>query len=225
GLALDRVHPPDPKLEHQYPDHPPDPKLEHQYPDHARAALRTAIRLGSTNYAAYIAAANIDEYRKKYAAARQTWTALIDLIGKQYEPNDRDLNLSAYNCYHHRARVTAWLALERQGRGIPEARDEIRSLFLEAIEDLDRSQVSLGVKDPAWKYSDDFIRAEAEIGLGDLEVDLDRAGTHYRRAEKIFNRLPPKQRGFPAYELLARKLEDRSERLEGASPKDDAATP
>jgi serine/threonine protein kinase len=203
GIALDEVD-------------PPDPKNLHKYPELARVALGTAIRLGSTDHKVFVSAAHIDEFTKDYASARDMWTALIDLIKKEGSTESIRL-FNSYDCFHYRARVTTQLGIDQQSRGGRDAGEKARALFLDALEDLDQGQYSLRAKDPDWNNQLDFIRAEAEIGLGDLDAELDRwadARSHYWRAKKISNRLAPNRRGLSKCDLLAGKVDERIKRIE-----------
>jgi hypothetical protein len=204
GIALDAVD-------------PPDQKNPHRYPELARVALGTAIRLGTTNYQVFVSAAHIDEFTKDYASAREIWTALIALIKEENSSHDSIRLFDHYDCYHYRARVTTLFGIDQQSLGGRDAGAKARSLFLDALEDLDQGQYSLRAKDPDWKDQLDFIRAEAEIGLGELDADLDRradASSHYSNAKKISDRLAPNHRGLPKYDLLAGRVDERIKEIE-----------
>ena len=164
GKTDDRRAPLDPRAPHEF----------HKHAELARLALKTSLRLGSTNMEVFVRAAALDELFNDFDSARATLGAMIAAVERRCHPRDRDQLLCTYECHILRADV----ALERSARLRSAGRRDAAGKALgEALEDLDRGKrLILSQDDPRWLKAE-AVQAEAEIVLGDRDSGLGAATT------------------------------------------------
>jgi len=123
-----------------------------------------------------------------YSAARDKWTASIHVV-KTAKPPDPNRLIEGY---HAHARVSIKLAGIWQSDGTQQAMDAARTVYRGAVEDLEQSHPLIYPADAIRICKNETLRAEIEIGLGDLEVrsvHRAQAEVHRLQAKTLIERL------------------------------------
>jgi serine/threonine protein kinase len=179
----------------------------------ARAALNAAIRLGSRSDEVLVDSAVVDEGLGDFATAHEKWSRILKapVPGR---PSDR---IRLAQQYQARARVAVRLAESSRAAGTPSACDQARTLYQEALADLDRALA--GIKKDVEREglrANQTVRARALIGWADLDArTLGRsdAEVQYGRAREFLSQkdLSIEQKDLKALEerlkMLAKELE------------------
>jgi hypothetical protein len=180
----------------------------------AREAFKAALTLGSEREGILMFAAVADERLGDFAGARDKLTHSLSKLERTRPAN----GVALCHRYHARAHVLVRLAEQHQSSPNRPAPKAVRSLYEDALADLDRARPWIESQNSAEAHVNDSIRVGAEIALGDLEVQtrhLTEALVHLERAQVFLSRLDMESlRSLPEYERLSKKLAALAVRVE-----------